>query len=69
MDTLGNVNHAINISGYWVFESNYEQELFLTRESLDILFSPSEGEEQVVNFETFVYAVGYMWSPSKLKIG
>ena len=69
MDTLGNVNHAINISGYWVFESNYEQELFLTRESLDILFSPSEGEEQVVNFETFVYAVGYMGSPSKLKIG
>ena len=25
METLGNVNHAISIVGYWIFDSNYEK--------------------------------------------
>ena len=25
MDTLGNVNYAIRIDGYWTFDSNYEK--------------------------------------------
>ena len=29
MDSLGNVNHAINKLGRWIFYSNYEKELFL----------------------------------------
>ena len=44
MDNLGNVNHAISILGQWIFESNYEKEFYLTRESLDLIFSPSVGE-------------------------
>ena len=32
MDTLGNVNHAISIVGNWIFDSNYEKSLCLTRE-------------------------------------
>ena len=49
MDTLGNVNRAIIIEGYWIFESNYEKSLHLTKESLDLICSPSVGEEQVEN--------------------
>ena len=40
MDTLGNFNHAISIVGYFIFDSNYEQALCLTRESLDLICSP-----------------------------
>ena len=31
MDSLGNVNHAINIVEYWIFESNYEKAIFPTK--------------------------------------
>ena len=41
----------------------------MTRESLDIICSPSVGEEQIVNFETVFYAVRYVWSPVNIKIG
>ena len=44
MNTLGNINHAISIVGYWIFDSNYEKALYLTRESLDLICSPSVGE-------------------------
>ena len=60
MDTLGNVNSAISIVGNWMFDSNYEKSLRLTRESLDLICSPSVGEEQVVKTETLFYAVRYM---------
>ena len=32
MDSLVNVNHAISIVGYWIFDSNYKKELCLTQE-------------------------------------
>ena len=25
MDSLGNVNHAISVVGYWIFDSNYKK--------------------------------------------
>ena len=31
MDSLGNVNHAISVVGYWIFDSNYERALVLNR--------------------------------------
>ena len=31
MDYLGNVNHAISVVGYWIFDSNYEKALVLNR--------------------------------------
>ena len=37
MDSLANLNHAISIVGYWIFDSNYDKELFLTNESLDLV--------------------------------
>ena len=69
MDSLGNVNHAIVVVCSWIFYSNYEQALFLTRESLDLICSPSVGEELVVKLETVFFAVRYMWEPGNLKIG
>ena len=31
MDSLGNMNRAINIGGYWIFDSNYKKALFFTQ--------------------------------------
>ena len=50
IDTLRNLNHDISKVGYCIFDSNYEKSLFLTKESLDLVCSPSVGEEQVENF-------------------
>ena len=50
MDSLGNVNHAISVVGYWIFDSNYEKSLLLNIESLDMICAPSVGEKQVATF-------------------
>ena len=50
MESLGNVNHAICIVGYWIFDSKYEESLCLTQKTLDVICSPSVGEEQVATF-------------------
>ena len=57
MESLGNVNHAISIVGRWIFDSNYKKALCLTQESLDLIWSPSVGEEQVATFWYVFYAV------------
>ena len=44
MDTVGNVNHAVIIVGYWIFESNYRKALPLTTESLNVICSHFELE-------------------------
>ena len=28
MDSLGNVNHAISVVEYWIFDSNYKKHLY-----------------------------------------
>ena len=40
MYSLGNVNHAISVVGYCIFDSKYEIELVLNRESLDMICAP-----------------------------
>ena len=60
MDYLGNVNHAISVVGYWIFDSNYEKSLILNRESLDMIFDPYVGEKQVAAFERVFCAVRYI---------
>ena len=69
MYILVNLNCAISIVLACIFEYNYEKVLGLTKESLDIISSPSIGEEQVAKFETVFYAVRYLWAPGNLKIG
>ena len=67
MDYLGNVNHAISVVGYWIFESNYKKSLVLNRESLGVIISPSVGEEKVDEFKTVFNAVRYIFSTEYLK--
>ena len=62
IDSLGNVNHAISVVGYCIFDSNYKKSLVLNRESLDMICDPSVGEEQFVEFETVFTAVRYICS-------
>ena len=64
MNSLGNVNHAIGVVGYCIFDSNYKRALVLNIESLDIFCSPSVGEDQVTEFETIFIAVRYIFSTS-----
>ena len=44
MDSIGNVNHAIIVVGYWIFDSNYKKSLVLNMSSLDNICDPSVGE-------------------------
>ena len=67
IDYLGNVNHAINVVGYWIFDSNYKIALVLNRESLDVICSPSVGEEQVAQFETVFTILRYICLYAHLK--
>ena len=60
--SLGNVNNAISVVGYWIFDSNYEKALVLDRELLDMICDPSIGEEQVAKFETVFTAARYIRS-------
>ena len=69
MVTLVNVNHAISIVRSCIFGSNYEKALCLKRESLDLICSPSVGEQKVTIFETVFYAVRCMWALGNIKIG
>ena len=57
MDSLGNVDHSISVFGNWIFDSNYEKSLVLNRASLDMICTPSVGEEQADIFEPVVTAV------------
>ena len=56
MYSLGNVNHAISVVGYWIFDSYYEISLVLNRESLDTMCALSVGKEEVATFKTVFYA-------------
>ena len=69
MDTLGNVNHSISIVGYWIFESNYDNSLFLTQESLDLICCPSIGLKKVAIFQSGFNAVICIWETIRLKEG
>ena len=51
------MNHAINVVGYWIFDSNNEKELVLNMESLEMICDPSIGEEQAAKFELVFTAV------------
>ena len=68
MDTVGNVNHAVSIVGYCVFESKYKKALPLTLDSLNLICSPSVEEGTFVVFESVVCTVRYIKNIGKLKI-
>ena len=57
MDSLGNVNYAISVVGYWIFDSNYQKSLVLNMASLDMIFPPYVGEGKAAEFELVFTAV------------
>ena len=69
MDSFLNVNHAISVVGYWIFDSNYKKVLVLNRALLDIICAPSFGEVQAAKFELVFTAVRYICSAEQLKKG
>ena len=69
MDSLGNVNCAISVVGYCIFDSNYEKSLVLNRASLDMIFAPYVGEEKAYKFELVFTAFRYICSAAQLKKG
>ena len=68
MESVGNVNHAVSILVYWMFESNYKKELLLTLYSLNIICSPLEREGMFASFETVFHSVRYINQRGKIKI-
>ena len=44
MDSLVNINHAISVVGYYIFDSNYKKALALNRESLEMICASYVGE-------------------------
>ena len=60
MGYLGNANHDISVVGYCIFDSNYKNTLVLNSESLNMIYVPSVGEEQVAALETVFTAVRYI---------
>ena len=67
MDTYDNVNHALSIFGYCIFDSNYKKALPLTLDSFNLIYSPSVGDVLFAMFETVVCAVRYINNRGKIK--
>ena len=67
MDDLGNVNRAISVVGYWIFDSNYKKALFRNRESLDMICAQYVGEEEAAEFEKLFSSVRYICFDAQLK--
>ena len=64
---LGNVNHAISVVWYWLFDSNYKRLLVLNRKSFDIFCAACVGKEQVAKFELLFIAVRHICLDARLK--
>ena len=64
MDIVGNANHTVSISVFWIYDSNDEKALSLVKESLDIISSTFYGYDIYAGFEVVYYAVSYT-NPNK----
>ena len=52
IDSGVNVNHAVSIVGYWIFDSKYKKALPLTLDYLNLICYPLVGEGMFVVFES-----------------
>ena len=66
MDTSGNFNHVVSVSGYWVFGSNYKQALPQLKELLGTICTPYREEAGVfAEFQDELYAVRFEITQTK----
>ena len=59
MDSLDTVNNAVSVVGKCIFDSNYENALSSTIESLNLIYSCSDEDQTVAIFDEVYYAVRY----------
>ena len=66
VDTAGNVNHAVIIIGYWMYDSNYKTALPLIKESMDTIIYLYKNEKGAyAEFKEVYYDVRYVNSKAK----
>ena len=59
MNTAGNVNHAVIITRFWIYDSKYKGSLPLMKYSLDLICSLSKDDKGVfVEFGDFSMPLG-----------
>ena len=66
MDTSGDINHAVIISGRWIYDSNLKIALHLIKEYLDLICYLSKYDYGMYEFEIFLCAVRYLNPKEKL---
>ena len=66
MDYLGNLNRAISVVGYCIFDSNYKRELVLNRELLDMILPRLLARKTWLSLKKN-YDVIYIFSTAHLK--
>ena len=54
MGLLGNMNHAISVVGYWIFDSKYKKSLVLNRLSLDMIFPHLLVKNNLLNLKQYL---------------
>ena len=57
VDSLGKMNHAVSVVGKWLFDSNYENFLPLTFESMNLICACSDEDEYFAIFLELFYVV------------
>ena len=67
-ESVGNVNYAVIIFGYWIFEYNYKKALPLILDSLNPICYPLVGEGMFSMCEKVFHSVRYINNTGKLNI-
>ena len=61
MDTAGNVNHTVSITGRWIYDSNFQKRTSFDERIIGYYFSPYKYEKGTyAEFEDVLYAVRYV---------
>ena len=67
MDSLGNMNYAVNVIGKWIYDSSYRKTLALNIESLNSICSCSNEYKTCAIFKEVYYIVSYANPKAKFK--
>ena len=68
MESVGNVNYALSVVGYFISDFNYKKALPLTLYLLNLICSPLVGEVIFFLFESVFHAFIYINDTGKLNI-
>ena len=60
IETVGNVNHEVSIGRNWIFDSYYDKNLPLAKESMNLICYYSDGYAMYLIFERVYYEARYV---------